>query len=105
MAPRRPCPGPGGHTDLGGCPSGYLVPSNYWRAREVITAVSARGVPEARELADAYRAEIETGRARRQADDTRAALPVAFNRARTGRASADLGHLGRPRLRPDSWAP
>jgi hypothetical protein len=46
----------------------YLVPSNYWRAREVITAVSARGVPEARELADAYRAEIETG-ARPQASE------------------------------------
>lgn len=37
--------------------SGRLVPSNYWRAREVINAVAARGVPEARELAEAYRAE------------------------------------------------
>ena len=35
--------------------SGRLVPSNYWRAREVIHAMSGRGVPEARELADAYR--------------------------------------------------
>jgi transcriptional regulator with XRE-family HTH domain len=48
-------------TALQAVTSGYLVPSNYWRAREVITAVSARGVPEARELADAYRAEIEAG--------------------------------------------
>jgi hypothetical protein len=48
-------------TALQAVTSGYLVPSNYWRAREVVTAVSARGVPEARELADAYRAEIEAG--------------------------------------------
>jgi hypothetical protein len=48
-------------TALQAVTSGYLVPSNYWRAREVIAAVSARGVPEARELADAYRAEIEAG--------------------------------------------
>jgi transcriptional regulator with XRE-family HTH domain len=38
--------------------SGRIVPSNYWRAREVIGAVAARGVPEARELAEAYRAEF-----------------------------------------------
>jgi hypothetical protein len=55
-------------TALQAVTSGYLVPSNYWRAREVITAVSARGVPEARELADAYRAEIEAG-ARAQAGE------------------------------------
>jgi hypothetical protein len=48
-------------TALQAVTSGYLVPSNYWRAREVITAVSARSVPEALELADAYRAEIEAG--------------------------------------------
>jgi transcriptional regulator with XRE-family HTH domain len=44
-------------TALQAVTSGYVVPSNYWRAREVIRAVAARGVPEARELADAYRAE------------------------------------------------
>jgi transcriptional regulator with XRE-family HTH domain len=38
--------------------SGRIVPSNYWRAREVITAIAARGVPEARDLAEAYRAEF-----------------------------------------------
>jgi hypothetical protein len=38
--------------------SGRIVPSNYWRASEVIGAVAARGVPEARELAEAYRAEF-----------------------------------------------
>lgn len=38
--------------------SGRIVPSNYWRAREVIGAVAARGVPEAHELAEAYRAEF-----------------------------------------------
>jgi hypothetical protein len=34
---------------------GRLVPSNYWRAREVIQAVAERGVPSAAELAEAYR--------------------------------------------------
>jgi tetratricopeptide (TPR) repeat protein len=38
--------------------SGYLVPSNYWRAREVIAVVGSSDVPEGRELADAYRAEL-----------------------------------------------
>ena len=35
--------------------SGRIVPSNYWRVREVIRAVADRGVPEAAELAEAYR--------------------------------------------------
>jgi transcriptional regulator with XRE-family HTH domain len=35
--------------------SGRLVPSNYWRAREVIRAVADHGLPEARELGEAYR--------------------------------------------------
>lgn len=34
--------------------SGRLVPSNYWRAAEVIDAVDGQGVPEADELRDAY---------------------------------------------------
>jgi hypothetical protein len=34
--------------------SGLLVPSSYWRAKEVITAVDARGLPEAAQLRDAY---------------------------------------------------
>jgi hypothetical protein len=42
-------------TALEAITSGRLVPSNYWRAREVIQAVAERGVPEAAELADAYR--------------------------------------------------
>ena len=42
-------------TALEAITSGRLVPSNYWRAREVIEAVAARGVPEARELGEAYR--------------------------------------------------
>jgi transcriptional regulator with XRE-family HTH domain len=45
-------------TTLQAVTSGYVVPSNYWRAREVIGAVAARGVPEARALAEAYRAEF-----------------------------------------------
>jgi transcriptional regulator with XRE-family HTH domain len=42
-------------TALEAVTSGRLVPSNYWRAREVIEAVAARGVPEAAELGEAYR--------------------------------------------------
>jgi transcriptional regulator with XRE-family HTH domain len=48
-------------TALQAVTSGYLVPSNYWRAGEIITAVGSRDVPEARELKDAYRAEISAG--------------------------------------------
>lgn len=36
--------------------SGRLVPSSYWRAREIVKAVAAEGVPEAVELRDAYEA-------------------------------------------------
>ncbi len=39
--------------------SGRVVPSNYWRAREVISAVASRGMPEAAELAEAYRAACD----------------------------------------------
>jgi transcriptional regulator with XRE-family HTH domain len=42
-------------TALDAVNSGLLVPSNYWRAAEVIAAVDGRGVPEARELGEAYR--------------------------------------------------
>jgi transcriptional regulator with XRE-family HTH domain len=35
--------------------SGRLVPSNFWRAREVIRAVAEHGLPEAQELDEAYR--------------------------------------------------
>lgn len=41
--------------------SGRVVPSNYWRACEVIRAVASRGVPEAAELAEAYRAACRDG--------------------------------------------
>jgi transcriptional regulator with XRE-family HTH domain len=34
--------------------SGLLVPSSYWRAEEVITAVDAQGLSEAAQLRDAY---------------------------------------------------
>jgi hypothetical protein len=37
------------------------VPSNYWRAREVIHAVAERDVPEATELAEAYREAFRDG--------------------------------------------
>ena len=42
-------------TALEAVTSGRIVPSSYWRAREVIQAVADRGVPEAAELAEAYR--------------------------------------------------
>jgi hypothetical protein len=35
--------------------SGLLVPSTYWRAEEVITAVAHSDVPEVTELREAYR--------------------------------------------------
>jgi tetratricopeptide (TPR) repeat protein len=57
-------------TALQAVTSGYLVPSNYWRAREVIGAVSAHGVPEARDLADAYRAELDAARHANPGADT-----------------------------------
>lgn len=43
------------HAALEAVTSGRLVPSNYWRAAEVISAVEARSVPEAAELNEAYR--------------------------------------------------
>jgi transcriptional regulator with XRE-family HTH domain len=42
-------------TALTAITSGRIVPSNYWRAREVIHAVAQRGLPEAADLAEAYR--------------------------------------------------
>jgi hypothetical protein len=61
--PAGPVPGPdrgrpprrGGRDRAGGRHLGRIVPSSYWRAREVIRAVADRGVPEAAELAEAYR--------------------------------------------------
>lgn len=50
-------------TALQAVTSGYLVPSNYWRARLILTEVGSRDIPEGRDLADAYRAEITTSRA------------------------------------------
>jgi len=42
-------------TALEAITSGRIVPSNYWRAREVIEAIAERGLPQARELTEAYR--------------------------------------------------
>ncbi|MGH3800832.1 MAG: XRE family transcriptional regulator [Pseudonocardiaceae bacterium] len=39
---------------LGAMLSGWVVPSNHWRALEVVTAVEARGLSEATELREAY---------------------------------------------------
>ncbi|MEU5877369.1 hypothetical protein [Spirillospora sp. NPDC047279] len=43
------------HTAMEALNSGRLVPSNYWRVAEVITAVEALRLPEAAELSEAYR--------------------------------------------------
>ncbi|GAA2636806.1 helix-turn-helix transcriptional regulator [Actinomadura fulvescens] len=43
------------HAAMEAVTSGRLVPSNYWRAAEVITAVEALRVPGAAELHEAYR--------------------------------------------------
>jgi hypothetical protein len=43
------------HETLTAVTSGVLVPSNYWRAVEVINAVEAAHVPEVADLRDAYR--------------------------------------------------
>ncbi|WP_225994099.1 hypothetical protein [Actinomadura rudentiformis] len=43
------------HAAMEAVTSGRLVPSNYWRAAEVITAVQALSVPEATDLQAAYR--------------------------------------------------
>jgi transcriptional regulator with XRE-family HTH domain len=42
-------------TALDAVTSRLLVPSNYWRAEEVISVVTAQAEPEARELREAYR--------------------------------------------------
>lgn len=42
-------------TTLDAVTSGLLVPSNYWRAREVISAVDGHGVREVSDLHEAYR--------------------------------------------------
>lgn len=45
-------------TALEAVTSGYLVPSNFWRAAEIVEATEGRDVPEAADLAEAYRAEV-----------------------------------------------
>ncbi len=41
--------------------SGKVVPSNQWRAAEVVSAVEARDLPEARELREAYESMRRSG--------------------------------------------
>jgi transcriptional regulator with XRE-family HTH domain len=48
-------PDEAGQAALTAITSGYLVPSNYWRAAEVIAEIEARRLPEAVELREAYR--------------------------------------------------
>lgn len=42
------------HSAMEALTSGRLVPSNFWRAREIVAAVAARGLPEAADLRAAY---------------------------------------------------
>ena len=60
-------------TALEAVTSGYLVPSNFWRAGEIVEAVCRRDVPEARDLEEAYRAEVTA--AHEPAGTPPAALP------------------------------
>jgi hypothetical protein len=55
--------------------SGRIMPSNYWRAREVIHAVADRGVPEPTELAEAYQEACSEGSARRCPDGSALSSP------------------------------
>ncbi|WP_327589055.1 helix-turn-helix domain-containing protein [Nonomuraea sp. NBC_00507] len=48
-------PGEAGHVALQAVESGLLVPSNYWRAKEVIAGVEEHGLAEAVELREVYR--------------------------------------------------
>ncbi|MEV0233067.1 hypothetical protein [Nonomuraea sp. NPDC050786] len=48
-------PDEAGQVALTALTSESLVPSHHWRAREVINAIEARHIPEARELREAYR--------------------------------------------------
>ncbi|MCP2336715.1 hypothetical protein [Actinomadura rupiterrae] len=49
------------HTALEAVTSGRLVPSNYWRAAEVLSGVQNCDAPEATELNEAYQALCNTG--------------------------------------------
>lgn len=55
-------------TALQAVTSGYLVPSNFWRAREIVTTVGSRDIPEASDLAEAYRAELAAARVSARTD-------------------------------------
>lgn len=48
------------HVTLKAITSGRIVPSNHWRAREVVEATEKRGVPEACELREAFHALTTT---------------------------------------------
>ncbi|WP_132636656.1 hypothetical protein [Nonomuraea mesophila] len=47
-------PGEAGYITLQAVMSGLLVPSNYWRAKEVITGIEEQGLAEAVELREVY---------------------------------------------------
>jgi transcriptional regulator with XRE-family HTH domain len=77
--------------------SRLLVPSNYWRAEEVITAVATRAEPQARDLRGAYR-EICTGPSQHQArplPNKPVTAGVSAGKSRRARPDAAAGHGGR----------
>ena len=47
------------HITMAAVGSGEIVPSRWWRVAELVAAVERRGLPEAVELGEAYRAAIE----------------------------------------------
>jgi transcriptional regulator with XRE-family HTH domain len=49
------CPDEAADTALDAVTSGLLVPSNYWRAEEIITAIDGKNIPRAADLREAYR--------------------------------------------------
>lgn len=72
------------HRALEAVTSGRLVPSNHWRAAEVVVAVDGLGVPEAGDLREAYREVCggARGRCPRPADPRGRAHPRARSRRR-----------------------
>ncbi|MEV0382903.1 helix-turn-helix transcriptional regulator [Nonomuraea sp. NPDC050643] len=47
------------HITMAAVGSGEIVPSSWWRVAELVAAVERRGLPEAVELGEVFRAEIE----------------------------------------------
>ena len=92
-------------TALQAVTSGYLVPSNYWRAREVITAVRPAASPRRASWPTPTGPRSRPGRARSQANDA----PAGYARNHvcqrvTPRQASPAGRRSRPeRRRPPAF--